>query len=100
MGLTSKEKRYLRAEGSHLKPEVRIGKEGISNGTIETLENSFRTKELVKIKLLDSCGLEKKEAAAILSGKSQSELPKFMPLITRDIHCFVPWRITTSNRKM
>jgi len=70
MLLTGKEKRALRAQGNQLKAEVWIGKEGISEGTLHTIENSFNTKELVKIKLQENCPLEKKEAAAILERKT------------------------------
>lgn len=70
MHLTGKEKRELRAQGNQLKTEVWIGKEGISEGTLYTIENSFRTKELVKIKLLENCPLDKKEAATILEHKT------------------------------
>ncbi|NIR46968.1 MAG: ribosome assembly RNA-binding protein YhbY [candidate division Zixibacteria bacterium] len=72
--LTGKEKRALRAEGTQLKPELWIGKEGISDGTIQALNNSFNTKELVKIKLQEKFPLEKKEAAAILCQRSEAEL--------------------------
>ena len=65
--LSGKEKRKLRAAGNRLKPEVWIGKEGISEGVAETIENSFQTKELVKIKLQENCSLDKNEAAQILA---------------------------------
>lgn len=72
--LTGKEKRALRAQGNQLKAEIWVGKEGISEGTLQTLENSFNTKELVKIKLQENCPLDKKETAEILSRKSGADL--------------------------
>ncbi|MFQ5583315.1 MAG: ribosome assembly RNA-binding protein YhbY [Calditrichia bacterium] len=72
--LTGKEKRLLRAEGNRLKAEVWIGKEGISAGSITTIENSFNTKELVKIKLQDNCPQDKKEVAEMLCQKTGAEL--------------------------
>ena len=72
--LTGKDKRALRAQGNRLKTELWIGKEGISDGTLKTLDNSFNTKELVKIKLQESCPLDKSEAADILARKSNAEL--------------------------
>lgn len=65
--LTSKDRSRLRAQGHHLRPELWVGKEGISEGTLTTLGNSFNTKELVKIKLQESCPLDRKEAAALLA---------------------------------
>ncbi len=76
--LTGKEKRALRAQGNQLKPELWIGKEGISNGTIQTLENSFNTKELVKIKLQESCPLSRREAASILCQRTGAELVQIL----------------------
>lgn len=72
--LTGKEKRALRAEGSLLKPEVWIGKEGITSGSITNIENTFNTRELVKIKIQESCPLDKKEVAEIICQKTDAEL--------------------------
>ena len=72
--LTGKEKRALRAEGSLIKPEVWIGKEGVTTGTITNIENTFNTKELVKIKIHGNCPLDKKEVAESLCTKTSSEL--------------------------
>jgi RNA-binding protein len=72
--LTGKEKRALRAEGNLLKPEVWIGKEGIGDGTITNVENTFNTKELVKIKIHESCPLDKDEVVERLCIKTGAEL--------------------------
>jgi len=72
--LSAKEKRALRSEGNKLKAEIWIGKEGISEGTLQAVENSFNTKALVKIKLQESCPLDKKAAADILARKCRAEL--------------------------
>jgi len=72
--LTGKEKKALRAAGNLLKPEVWIGKEGVTLGTITNVENTFNTKELVKIKIHESCPLDKKEVGEIISVKTGAEL--------------------------
>ncbi len=72
--LKGKEKRRLRALGNGLKAELWVGKDGISDGTLQSLENSFNTKELVKIKLQESSPLTAREVADILSRKSASEI--------------------------
>jgi RNA-binding protein len=76
--LTGKEKRALRAEGSLLKPEVWIGKEGVTSGSITNIENTFNTKELVKIKLQDSCPSDKKEVVEIICKKTDAELVQIL----------------------
>jgi RNA-binding protein len=74
MALSGKQKRILRAAGTCLKPEVWIGKEGITDGTIQTIENSFNTKELVKIKFLETSSLGKKDAAETIRQRTNSEV--------------------------
>ena len=73
MTLTGKEKRNLRATGNRLKPEVWIGKEGVSRGTVQALSNSFQTKELVKVKILENCKVEKKTVAQQLERLANAE---------------------------
>jgi RNA-binding protein len=67
MNLTSKEKRNLKAMANRLKPEVWIGKAGLSEGILETSRNSLQTKELLKVKVLDNCEIGKQEIAQQLS---------------------------------
>lgn len=74
MNLTAKQKKILRAEGKLLKPEAWIGKSGISGGVLQTLENSFKTKELVKLKLLANCDIDKQHAAKVVSSELKAEV--------------------------
>lgn len=78
MALSGKEKRALRAQGNRLKAEIWIGKEGISDGTLQSVENSFRTKELIKIKLQETCPLTREETAEILARKSAAEIVQIL----------------------
>ncbi len=51
---------------------INIGKNGVTDGTIEFLENSFKTREDVKICVLKSAGHEKEnvlEIANMIIGK-------------------------------
>jgi len=72
MVLTGKE--TLRAQGNKLKVEIWIGKEGISQGTVQTIENSFQTKELIKLKVLDTCPIPKEEVAERLASLTSSQV--------------------------
>lgn len=72
--LASKDKKYFRTLGHHLKPEVWIGKEGVSKGTLNTIENSFHTKELVKVKILENCPLDRTDIARQLSDAVTAEV--------------------------
>ena len=48
--LSSSERKYLRSQAHHLEPVVIIGKSGLTNGTIETVNKSLESRELIKIK--------------------------------------------------
>ena len=78
MALNGKDKRYFRSLGHHLKPEVWIGKEGITAGTLKTLENSFYTKELLKVKILENCSLDRTEIAQQLSQAVAAEVVQIL----------------------
>jgi RNA-binding protein len=51
----------LKSEAHHLKAELNIGKDGLSNEFITSLNQAFNTKTLLKIKRLDNCPIEKEE---------------------------------------
>ncbi len=72
--LTGKEKRLLRAEGHHLRPEVNVGKEGITSGVVQNVMNTFNTKELVKVKVLEKCPLQTQEVAERLARETDSTI--------------------------
>ena len=51
--LSSKQRTYLRSQAHHLEPVVLIGKNGITDGTIEAVNMALNTRELIKIKFRD-----------------------------------------------
>ena len=48
--LSSSQRSYLRSQAHNLEPVVIIGKNGITNGTIETVKKALDARELIKIK--------------------------------------------------
>ncbi len=76
--LSGKEKRKLRALGNRLKPELWIGKGGISRGIIQSLENSLRTKELVKVKILETSPLDRQASARQLARETHAEVVQIL----------------------
>ena len=48
--LSSSQRSYLRSQAHHLEPVVLIGKHGITDGTIESIDRVLETRELIKIK--------------------------------------------------
>jgi len=53
--------------------KIQIGKNGLTNGTLEILENCFETRESVKISVLKSAGHDKRSVKEIAE-KIQKEL--------------------------
>lgn len=78
MKLTSKERAKLRAIGNGIEPLVRVGKEGMNSNIVDSLNDALRTKELVKVKMLNNSEEDIKEVAAILAEKSGAELIHIM----------------------
>lgn len=76
--LTGKQVRFLRARGHHLKPLVLVGKEGITPQLIDSVVENLSVHELVKIKLLDSCPVDRKTAADHLREQTTSHLVQIL----------------------
>jgi RNA-binding protein len=65
--LTGKQKRHLRALGHKLKAVIQIGKKEIEEALITETNASLDHHELIKVKLLESCMLDKHEASSMLA---------------------------------
>ena len=48
--LSSLQRSYLRSQAHHLEPVVLIGKHGITDGTIKSINRVLEARELIKIK--------------------------------------------------
>ncbi len=67
--LTSKQRAILRREANSLTPVFQVGKDGIDETLIKGVEDCINVRELIKLKVLESCPYSAKEAAAILCEK-------------------------------
>ena len=73
--LTSKERARLRSQAHPLKPILQIGADGVSDGFAHSLEEAFNTRELLKVKVLDTSDLSPREAAdAVSAGMEEVEV--------------------------
>lgn len=72
--LTGKQKRYLKALGSQLDPVVQIGKAGIASTVIESALDAITARELIKIRVLQNCPEEPKDAVGELAEAVGAEL--------------------------
>ena len=74
MALRGKQTRYLRSLGHHLRPAVTVGKEGVTDALVRGLGEALETHELVKVKLTDSAGRERRSLGAQLAERAEAEL--------------------------
>ena len=64
--LTSKQRAFLRSEAHALKPILQIGNEGLTDAVLASVTEAFNTRELLKVKVLESAPESAKEIAARL----------------------------------
>ncbi len=57
--LTGKQKRFLRSEAHHLNPIFQVGKGGVNDNMINKLKKLLKTRELMKISILQNCEMDK-----------------------------------------
>ncbi len=76
--LTGKEKRHLRALGHNLKAVVLIGKREIEEPLVKETDAALAAHELVKVKLHESCMLDRHEAAGKLASECNAEIAQVL----------------------
>jgi RNA-binding protein len=76
--LTGKQKRHLRALGHKLKALIQIGKKDIEEALIAETNAALDHHELIKVKLLESCTLDKHEASSMLAGACGAEIAQIL----------------------
>jgi RNA-binding protein len=76
--LTGKQKRHLRALGHKLKALIQIGKKEIEEALITETNAALEHHELIKVKLLESCTLDKQEASTLLANACSAEIAQVL----------------------
>ena len=76
--LTGKQKRHLRALGHKLKPLIQIGKREVEDSLITETNSVLDHHELVKVRLLESCLLDKHEASTMLAKACSAEVAQIL----------------------
>lgn len=76
--LTGKQKRHLRALGHKLKALIQIGKKDIEEALISETNAALDHHELIKVKLLESCNLDKHVASATLAEACGAEIAQIL----------------------
>lgn len=71
--ITGKQRAYLRGLANTIAPTTTIGKEGITPALIQSIEETLHTRELIKLSILDTAGLDTREAADTLARALRAE---------------------------
>ncbi len=64
--LTTKQRAHLRGLGHALKPLIHVGKEGVTAEATRTLEQALSTRELIKVRVLETAPEPPRESAQAL----------------------------------
>jgi RNA-binding protein len=65
--LTPKQRALLRSLAHSLQPVTHVGKEGITDAVADTVEGALRTRELMKVKVLDTAPQDVRATGANLA---------------------------------
>jgi len=72
--LTSKQRATLRGIASTYETILQVGKGGIQEALIQQVKDALKKRELIKMRVLDNCPLDTKEAAVQLAEATKSEV--------------------------
>lgn len=72
--LNSRQQKFLKGLGHHLSVKAMIGKEGLTEPVIKSINKVVDANELVKVRIQENFPHERKEGAAMLAAKSGTAL--------------------------
>ncbi len=72
--ITTKQRAFLRGLGNALEPVVQVGKDGLNENLITSVQLLLQARELIKIKVLKNCELSAREVADNLSSMLNADV--------------------------
>jgi RNA-binding protein len=76
--LTGKQKRFLRGLGHSLKAVITVGKGDVSGSLVKETDEALASHELIKVKILESCLLDRHQVGEELSAGCGAELAQVL----------------------
>lgn len=74
MPISSKQRKELKAKAHHLKPVIRIGQHGVSEGVLAETNLALDTHELIKVQIQQGDRDERHAASGALCQQTNAEL--------------------------
>lgn len=75
--LNSRQRAFLRSQAHSLKPVIHVGNSGVTPEVLESVEEAFNTRELLKVKVLEAAPESARETgAAIAAALEGVEVPQ------------------------
>ena len=71
--LNSKRRAFLRSLAQNIQPVTQVGKSGVTESLIESLNAAIEKRELIKVTVLENSGLEVKDAGIEIASELGAE---------------------------
>jgi RNA-binding protein len=78
MKLKSKQRQFLKGLGHSLKPVIQVGKDSLSEPVLSSISKALDDHELIKINILETANLDRKEASGLLSSALDAEVVQIL----------------------
>ena len=76
--LNGKQKRFLRGLGHGLKPVITVGKGAIGEALVKETGEAIASHELIKVKILESCAMDRFEVVEGLAAACGAEVAQVL----------------------
>ena len=74
MNLTTKQRAYLRSLATNLDTIMQIGKSGVVDALVKTVNDALKARELIKMRVLETAGYTPREVAEELAQACEAEV--------------------------